>query len=289
MSFLARRRSDPEYLDDLAGVSRRDLSDNLREIEWTNRWFGGEGSLRKSLRGIRGKPATVLDVGTGDGGTLARLNRWNSGAGGENWRVVGVDIEWRVLEIGSQWANRPGQTNGSQRTNGPRRANGSHRANNLRGTNNPPEEDELSHPETDPLGCVADGLVLPFADGAFDAVISLQTLHHLDGAHGIDLLTEMVRVSRGIIVVSDLRRSLPAYLGARVLAGVAWKNKLTRHDGPLSVERGFTKEELLDLGRQASVPALRVRAHGPFRWVLEGESVSSGRHDETGDRSHHGG
>jgi ubiquinone/menaquinone biosynthesis C-methylase UbiE len=114
-----------------------------------------------------------------------------------------------------------------------------------------------------------DGRSLPFRSGSFDAVVSTLTLHHASDADAVVLLREMARVGRRI-VVSDLERSLPAYLGARILARTRWRsNRFTRHDGPLSVRRSFTPSELLELGRRAGLSDLRVRRRALFRLVLE--------------------
>lgn len=46
-----------------------------------------------------------------------------------------------------------------------------------------------------------DGGAMPFSDGAFDAVIVADVLHHEEDPHR--LLAECVRVSRGLVVVKD--------------------------------------------------------------------------------------
>lgn len=49
---------------------------------------------------------------------------------------------------------------------------------------------------------LADGARLPFADGAFDVVVSLDTLEHVPQAQRDDLLAELVRVTRGWALVA---------------------------------------------------------------------------------------
>jgi hypothetical protein len=82
----------------------------------------------------------------------------------------------------------------------------------------------------------------------------------------------MARVSRVAVLVNDLERRYLNYWSARVLAWTLWRgNRLTRHDGPLSVRRSFTVEELLDIGRRSGLERPSVRRHFPFRLVLEGQ------------------
>ena len=74
-------------------------------------------------------------------------------------------------------------------------------------------------------------------------------------------------MARRGVVVSDLERSAPAYVGARLMALVL-RNPLTAHDGPVSVLRAYTPPELLALARRAGLRDVRVRRGVPFRMTL---------------------
>jgi hypothetical protein len=54
-------------------------------------------------------------------------------------------------------------------------------------------------------------------------------------------------------VVNDLVRSRPGFLGAQLLGALLSDNPLTRHDGPASVRRAYTRAELRDLARAAGL------------------------------------
>lgn len=124
-----------------------------------------------------------------------------------------------------------------------------------------------------PRPLTADALELPFADDSFDVSTCTLTLHHFGADDAVTLVREMARVTRGRVLVGDLERSRLNYLGARVLAATVWRrNPITRHDGPLSVLRSFTPDELDTLGRKAGLRDVRVQRHFPFRLVLEGRS-----------------
>jgi ubiquinone/menaquinone biosynthesis C-methylase UbiE len=117
----------------------------------------------------------------------------------------------------------------------------------------------------------ADGRSLPFRSGAFDAAFSTLTLHHLSEEGAVEVVREMARVSRGPVVVTDLERSLPAYLGARLLAGTRWRHDdVTRYDGPLSVRRSFTARELRTVAARAKLPGARVVRRFPFLALVGG-------------------
>ena len=93
-------------------------------------------------------------------------------------------------------------------------------------------------------GVCADALALPFADGAVDVVICSQLLHHFVDTDAALLVKELSRVARRAVVVSDLRRSWIAAAGFWLLSFPMRFHPVTRHDGTVSVMRGFTSSEL---------------------------------------------
>ncbi|GAC1463707.1 MAG: hypothetical protein NVSMB9_01470 [Isosphaeraceae bacterium] len=115
-----------------------------------------------------------------------------------------------------------------------------------------------------------DALHLPFANRSFDFVAAVKFAHHFEGCKLTRLLTEMARVARHRVVVLDLQRHWLAYYGFIIWSRIFTKNRLVRHDGPLSVLRGFTARELESLG--AEVPAFQwtVRTYLGFQLALVG-------------------
>ena len=110
-----------------------------------------------------------------------------------------------------------------------------------------------------------DALRLPFADRSVDIVMCSQVLHHFAGAEAITLIREMNRVARIRVVVSDLRRSWIAAAGLWLASFPLRFHAVSRHDGVVSVLRGFTPEELLDTVNEAVAKKPLVRKHRGFR------------------------
>lgn len=113
-----------------------------------------------------------------------------------------------------------------------------------------------------------DAFQLPFADGALDYAISSLFLHHLTEEQIPYVLREMSRVSRRGIYVIDLHRHPVAYVGYKVLCFVFGISELVRHDGALSIEKGFLPSEMKRLAVDAGLKGCVVDQVAPARVVL---------------------
>jgi SAM-dependent methyltransferase len=99
---------------------------------------------------------------------------------------------------------------------------------------------QLSH------GVCGDALRLPFANRSIDVVMCSQVLHHFRDEAALTVLREMNRIARVAVLVSDLRRSWMAAAGFWLASFPLMFHPVTRHDGVVSVMRGFTASELAD-------------------------------------------
>jgi 2-polyprenyl-3-methyl-5-hydroxy-6-metoxy-1,4-benzoquinol methylase len=113
---------------------------------------------------------------------------------------------------------------------------------------------------------VADGFSLPFGDGNFDIVLCAKTLHHFSEEETVRLLKEIGRVAATGFIIMDLRRSWVAWLLISVLSRIFSRNRLTRHDGPVSVLRSYTVAELDALAGRAGLAGRRITRQ-PF-WLM---------------------
>lgn len=110
-----------------------------------------------------------------------------------------------------------------------------------------------------------DALKLPYPPEHFDFAISSLTLHHLGSEEAVSVLKKLDELSRSAFIVNDLYRSRLACLGVWLGTRLFSRNRLIRHDGPLSVLRAFTFEELRGLANQAGLPDLKLYRHPFFR------------------------
>jgi len=114
---------------------------------------------------------------------------------------------------------------------------------------------------------------LPFGDASIDVITCSQVLHHFDGEEAAQLLRECTRVARLAVVVGDLRRSWLAVAGLWASSFALGFHPVSRHDGVLSVLRGYTKDELQQLVERAT--GCSCATH--HRWGFRITAVWSGR------------
>ena len=119
-----------------------------------------------------------------------------------------------------------------------------------------------------------DATALPIREASVDVAVSVLTLHHLEPDAAGAALEEMRDVARGAVVVNDLWRSrlswLLVWLATRVLAS----HRVSRHDGPLSVRRAYSIDELAVLAGKARLGAFSLRR---VPWLARVLLVASGR------------
>jgi ubiquinone/menaquinone biosynthesis C-methylase UbiE len=115
------------------------------------------------------------------------------------------------------------------------------------------------------LPICADALALPIASKSVDIVICSQTLHHFESRDALIVLSELDRVARKRVIVSDIRRSWLAAAGIWLASYPLGFHPVSRHDGVVSVLRGFTPSELSQLVRTATKQTPIARRRIGFR------------------------
>jgi SAM-dependent methyltransferase len=110
-----------------------------------------------------------------------------------------------------------------------------------------------------------DARALPFATGSIDVVTCSQVLHHFEDHEIGVVLREMNRVARRVVIVSDLRRSWFAVGGFWLVTWLLGFHPVSRHDGMVSVLRGFTSRDLVDHVLQSTGRTATIRRHPGFR------------------------
>jgi len=212
-----------EVLD--GAVATQELAASLADIDRLNSWFGG---YALSLRAIRRLAAEVprarpLRVIDVGGGTAAFAVRVVRWArrSGRDIRVIVVDRDPISLRLARAAV--------------------------------------AAYPEI-VLVC-ADAAALPCRERAVDIVTSALTLHHLEPAQAAAGLREMTAAARIGVVVNDLLRR-PLSLGlVWLVTRLLGCHPISRHDGPLSVRRSYSRDELRALAEKAGARRLTIREY----------------------------
>jgi ubiquinone/menaquinone biosynthesis C-methylase UbiE len=181
------------------------LDGNLRDLARINRLTGG---TRLSVRAIDafGDVTTILDVGTG-GADIPMTLLARARAAGRPLAIAATDSRPEILAAARRARPAIDRANGLE------------------------------------LG-VADGRRLPYPDRSFDVAHASMVTHHLEPDEVVAFLRELRRVSRRGVVVNDLVRGRRFWLGGWLIVHAIATSRYTRHDGPLSVRRAYSRPEL---------------------------------------------
>lgn len=114
----------------------------------------------------------------------------------------------------------------------------------------------------------ADTLKIPVKDNKIDIVHSSLFLHHFNEEEIKQILKNFLEISKLGIVINDLRRSILALAGIKIIAFLFSKSEMFKNDGPLSVRRGFLKKELIDILKELGVKNFTLKRKWAFRWML---------------------
>jgi ubiquinone/menaquinone biosynthesis C-methylase UbiE len=215
------RTDEPEWMD-APGHATAVLADNLSDLRRVNRWVGG---VRLTLRGLqrltaelpRGAALTIVDLATGGADIPRAVAAW---ARRREFaaRVLATDLSPAILALAA--GGPAGGSNGHKRG--------------------------LAF-------AAADARRLPFADASVDYAICSLALHHQVPDDALAMLREMRRIAQRGVVVNDILRCWKGYWGARLITRLCCSNPLTRHDGPLSVRKAYTRVEMTALAAEAGL------------------------------------
>lgn len=114
----------------------------------------------------------------------------------------------------------------------------------------------------------ADVFNLPFDKIKFDIVHLSLFLHHFNETQIEDIILRLLSHTKRGIIINDLRRSVFAFAGIKILTALFSRSKMVKHDGPLSVRRGFIKKELIAILNSAGIKNYSIKRKWAFRWLV---------------------
>lgn len=228
LGALRHRAGDEELLDQ-PGLDTHELTANLRDIQRVNRFFGGTRTVLRYL------PALVATVPADRPLTVLDLA---TGA---------ADIPRAVVD----WGRRHGRAV---------HVTASDWSDDILAV---ATEQTVNYPEITFARC--DARALPFPDASFNLVLCSLALHHFAPPDAVAVLREIDRLAVHGFIVNDLVRSRRGFVATWLASRVTTRNRLTRHDAPLSIRRAYTPTELRALLADAGIHDARIRRHPWFR------------------------
>ena len=101
------------------------------------------------------------------------------------------------------------------------------------------------------IACVCANVLAFQPNEPFDIVICSLALHHFGEDEAVRLLRRCDELSRGCVLVSDLRRGFLLKVGVDLLTALIFRDRMTFQDGRMSARRAFSFQELRDLATRA--------------------------------------
>jgi 2-polyprenyl-3-methyl-5-hydroxy-6-metoxy-1,4-benzoquinol methylase len=103
---------------------------------------------------------------------------------------------------------------------------------------------------------------------AADIVLCTLTLHHIPSGQIPKFLVSLARTAREAVIINDLHRSPLAYSLFKIFSLIFIKTKIARHDGLVSIKRGFKRDELIAFSRQVPAYNFKIEWKWAFRYLL---------------------
>lgn len=119
----------------------------------------------------------------------------------------------------------------------------------------------------------------PVEEEPVDLIVSSLFTHHLTDAQIVCFLSWMERSATKGWLISDLYRSRLSYIGFSMLANAARWHRFVRHDGPVSIRRGFLPQDWIAYLKAAKLSAdeVKIVSHWPARLFVTRRRVRGSR------------
>jgi ubiquinone/menaquinone biosynthesis C-methylase UbiE len=114
----------------------------------------------------------------------------------------------------------------------------------------------------------ADSLKIPIRNKHFDIVHASLFFHHFNEDEIKKMINKFLGISKKGIIINDLRRSIPALIGIKIIATLFSKSEMFKNDGPLSVKRGFIKSDWQKILSDLRITKYSLKRKWAYRWLL---------------------
>jgi len=235
MSKFSHRSYEPELLD-APNIPKELLFKNLRELDVVNRLLGGHAITLTGIKKlVSDKNKTYRIVDVGCGGGDA-MKQIALWTKKNNFSVdlIGVDMNADAIQFMKECCK---------------------------------EFSNIS-------GVVSDYRDFLKSDSTIDIVHCSLFCHHLKDDELIELFQYLNKYTATGFVINDLQRHWFAYYSIKYLTRLLNGSSLVKNDAPLSVLRGFKKNELSGFLKKAAVTKYSIKWRWAFRYLIVTNSVT---------------
>lgn len=223
------RSTDPEIMDDL-NCGGAVLNQTLRELEIINKLLGGNHVTIDGFEKLDLGHGLKLDVADLGCGSGDMLRRIGKWAIQKKLKVslTGIDANPNVVAF----ANK-----------------------------------NLLHESDIRIVCM-NVLADEFRSTQFDVITATLFFHHFTHDELVDVFRNLKWQARKGIVINDLHRHWFAFYSIRLLTRLFSRSPMVRFDAPLSVKRGFRRDELEQILHAAGFSNYSLKWRWAFRWQI---------------------
>lgn len=230
MPDFSTRSEALEIMDDL-DCAGEVVDQTLRELEFINKWLGGNAVTIEALKKIlkhhdRSKPVVIADLGCGGGDMLRLIHHW-AARNNIQVKLLGIDANPNIIRFARQ---------------------------NIQ---------DIPTIEFVTLDIFSED----FRKMKFDVVIGTLFYHHFSNPQLCDFFHQLHKQCNIGFIINDIHRHPLAYYSIKLLTKLFSKSAMVRYDAPLSVLRAFTKKELHDV-LTGSATSFSITWRWAFRWQV---------------------
>jgi 2-polyprenyl-3-methyl-5-hydroxy-6-metoxy-1,4-benzoquinol methylase len=229
------RSSQTELLDN-DDIPFEDIKQNMKELDFINRWLGGHSITVSGVRKIlsasqsTGKPISICEAGCGGGDNLLAIDKWCA-KNNIAVHLTGIDKKKECIDFAK-----------GKKT------------------------------DTRYTWIVSDYREVYFSHQKPDIIFSSLFCHHFSDDALVQMMQWMHNNCNMGFFVNDLHRNFFAYHSIKWLTKLLSNSYLVKNDAPLSVQRGFKRKDWDTIMQRAGIKSCSVEWKWAFRWLITATS-----------------
>jgi 2-polyprenyl-3-methyl-5-hydroxy-6-metoxy-1,4-benzoquinol methylase len=217
-------------MDDLE-CSGEVLEQTLRELEFINKWLGGNqitiDAIAQLCKDAPGHELSIADLGCGGGEMLKTIDAWGK-KNNFKLKLIGLDANPNVIAFAKK---------------------------NIA---------DCPHIRFETVNVFSD----EFLQQKYDIVIGTLFFHHFGDDQLARFFKQLNSTVRLGYIINDIHRHWLAYYSITVLTFLFSRSAMVKYDAPLSVLRAFRRTELLKILQMAAPAGFAIRWRWAFRWQV---------------------